>query len=274
MRFSPRLRILIVWSILFIAVVGLLGRLAQLQLYRGDALTAIAQQQQARKTSPSLARMPIIDSQGTPLAVDRLVYTLYAHPVLFRQPMGVVASTLAPLLKSPAAMLTQRFKQQETGVRLLDDIPEDIAQRIRRLRLDGVELMPHQQRFYPQQDLFSQTVGFVNLEGKAQAGLEMQYQERLHLPKTALPQVTGPALPVAHLPTEQNLQLQVTLDSRLQRVAQEALRKTMRQFGAKRGTVIVMDVNTGALRSFAVEPTFDPNRYFDADLSWLKNWAI
>ena len=253
-RFSPRLRILIVWSILFIAVVGLLGRLAQLQLHRGDALTAIAQQQQARKTSPSLARIPIIDSQGTPLAVDRLVYTLYAHPVLFRQPMGIVASTLAPLLKTPAETLTQHFKEQETGVRLLDNIPEDIAQRIRRLRLDGVELMPHQQRFYPQQDLFSQIVGFINLEGKAQAGLEMAYQEHLNLPKTALPQVTGPALPVAYLPTEHHLQLQVNPGIAVyKRVAQEALRQTMRQFGAKRGTVIVMDVNTGALRSFAVE---------------------
>ena len=56
--------------------------------------------------------------------------------------------------------------------------------------------------------------------------------------------------------------------------SQEALRQTMRQFGAKRGTVMVMDVHTGAMRAFAVEPTFDPNRYFDADLAWLKNWAV
>ncbi|MEM9003061.1 MAG: penicillin-binding protein 2 [Cyanobacteria bacterium P01_F01_bin.86] len=248
--------------------------MAQLQLYKGEALAAIAQQQQARKASPSLARSSIVDSQGTPLAVDRLVYTLYVHPILFRQPMGVIANTLGPLLETPSETLAQRFKQQDTGVRLLDGIPEDTAQRIRRLRLDGVELIPAQRRFYPQKDLFSQIVGFINLEGRAQAGLEIQYQDRLQLPTNALPQVTGPALPVAYLPTEHHVQLQITLDSRLQRVAQEALRKTMRQFGAKRGTVIVMDVNTGALRGFAVEPTFDPNRYFDADLAWLKNWAI
>lgn len=274
-KFSPRLRILVVWSLLFLAVIGLLGRLAQLQLYRGDALAAIAQQQQARQSSPNRARNPIVDRQGTPLAVDRVVYTLYAHPVLFRQPIGVIASTLSPLLGASSEDLSERFKQQETGVRLLDEIAEDTAQRIRRLRLDGLELLPNQQRFYPQQDLFSQVVGFVNLDGKAQAGLEAQYEERLRSNPISLPQVaTGPALPVSYLPDDDFLQLQLTLDSRLQRVAQDALRQTMRQFGAKRGTVIVMDVHSGALHAFAVEPTFDPSRYFDADLAWLKNWAI
>ncbi|MBE7382664.1 MAG: penicillin-binding protein 2 [Leptolyngbya sp. SIO1E4] len=273
-RFSPRFRIAIVWSLLFLAVIGLMVRLAQLQLFRGETLAAIAQQQQARETTPNISRSPIVDSQGTPLAVDRLVYTLYGHPALFRQPIGVVAQTLSPLLEIPPETLKQRLQRQKTGVRLFDEIPEETARRIQQLRLDGLELLPNQQRFYPQQESFSQVVGFVNLEGEAQTGLEAQYQDRLRLPTPSTPSVSGPALPVAHLPGTAPLQLQLTLDNHLQRVVQEALRQTIRQFGAKRGTVMVMDVNTGALHAFAVEPTFDPNRYFDADLSWLKNWAI
>jgi cell division protein FtsI (penicillin-binding protein 3) len=274
-KISTTFRISLIWGFLLVAALGLMTRLAYLQLVQGDTLQAIARDQQARRLEPGMARRPIVDSQGTPLAVDRLVYTLYGHPALFRQPVSVVAQTLAPLLEMPPAALAEQLKAQQTGIRIMDGLPEETARRIQRLRLDGLELIPSQQRFYPQQDLFSQIVGFINLEGEAQTGLEAQLKDRLSLPIPKLPQVMGPALPVVSLPAEDTAQqLKLTLDSRLQRVAQEALLQTMRKFGAKRGTVMVMDVHTGAMRAFAVEPTFDPNRYFDADLSWLKNWAI
>lgn len=268
-------RVAVIWVFFVLIALGLATRLAHLQLVQGDTLRAIARDQQARRLDPGMARLPIVDNQGTPLAVDRLVYTLYGHPALFRQPISVVAQTLAPVLDVPPAALAEKLKAQETGIRIVDGLPEETAKRIQLLRLDGLELIPSQRRFYPQQDLFSQIVGFVNLEGEAQTGLEAQLADRLSLPMPEVPQVLGPALPVVSLPSDASAQqLQLTLDSRLQRVAQESLRQTMRKFGAKRGTVMVMDVHTGQMRAFAVEPTFDPNRYFDADLSWLKNWAI
>ncbi|MEM1279579.1 MAG: penicillin-binding protein 2 [Cyanobacteria bacterium P01_H01_bin.152] len=268
-------RVAIVWGVLLVATLGLILRLGHLQLAQGNALREMARTQQVRRLEPTTTRRSIIDTQGTPLAVDRLVYTLYGHPALFRQPIGVVAQTLAPVVDLPAGALAEQLKSQQTGVRLVDDLSEDTARRIQRLKLDGLELIPTQQRFYPQQDLFSQIVGFINLDGEAQIGLEAEYQDQLRLPEPKLPTVIGPTLPVSNLPAETApQQMQLTLDSRLQRVAQEGLRKTLRQFAAKRGTVMVMDVHTGALRAFAVEPTFDPNRYFDADLAWLKNWAI
>ncbi|MEM6518156.1 MAG: penicillin-binding protein 2 [Cyanobacteria bacterium P01_D01_bin.71] len=277
-RRSPKAlaqRVAMIWGLLVVIAIAILIRIGYLQLAQGNILHEMAQNQQAQWLDPGMERHPIVDTQGTPLAVDRLVYTLYGHPALFRQPTGVVAQTLAPLLDMPASALTEQLKSQQTGVRLIDGISEDTARRIQQLRLDGLELIPAQQRFYPQQDLFSQIVGFINLEGEAQTGLEAYYQDRLGLPEPELPAVVGPTLPVSNLPSETApQQLRLTLDSRLQRVAQESLRQTLRQFAAKRGTVMVMDVQTGALRAFAVEPTFDPNRYFDAELSWLKNWAI
>lgn len=273
-QFSPHFRIFLIWSLLFLAALGLLGRLAQLQLSQGATLAAIAQQQQFRKVNTNVARSPIVDRQGILLAVDRLVYTLYAHPALFQQPIGVVAQALSPVLETTPETLKERITQQETGVRLRDGIPEDVARRIQQLRLDGLELIPHHQRFYPQQDLFSQIVGFVNLEGEAQTGIEAAHKDRLSLKQSSTPRVPGPTIPVSNVSTDTPLQLQLTLDNHLQQATQKALRKTMRQFGAKRGTVLVMAVDTGAIHSFAVEPTFDPNRYFDADLSWLKNWAV
>lgn len=273
-RYSQKLRIALIWGLLFLATLGLMGRLAQLQLLQGETLAAIANRQQARPLTPILTRRPIVDSQGTLLAVDRLVYSLYAHPALFRQPVGVVATTLSPLLDIPADTLAQQFKAQATGIRLGDELPEEIAKRLQQLRLEGVELLPTHQRFYPQQELFSQIVGFINLDGEAQTGLEVQYQDRLRLRQPTSARSFDAVSPVTYLPDDEALSLQLTLDHRLQRVAQEALQQTLQQHSAKRGTVLVMDVHTGALRALAVAPTFDPNRYFEADLSWLKNWAI
>lgn len=273
-RLVSRFRVLLIWGILLLAGLGLLGRLAQLQLFRGETLETLAYKQHLQEKPTRMARRPIVDSRGVLLAVDRLVYTLYGHPALFRQPVSVVAQTLSPLLETSPVSLTHQLKQQSTGIRLQDEISEDMARRIQQLRLDGLELVPRHQRFYPQQDLFSQVVGFINVDGEAQAGLEAQYQARLQLPSSAPSPLASSVLPVNDGVDQAGEHLQLTLDSHLQQVTQEALRQTMQEFGAQRGTVMVMDVHTGALHALAVEPTYDPNRYFEADLAWLKNWIV
>lgn len=271
---SPQQRTRLVWLMLMVAACLLLTRLAYLQLFQGDALQEMARQQQVRPALLPLARRPITDRQGNLLAVDRTLYTLYGHPMLFRQPSGVIAQTLAPLLDQSAEQVSALLRQQDTGLRLADGLTDDTARQIRRLRLDGLELIPQQQRFYPQQDLFAQIVGFVNIDGQAQTGLEMTQQRRLRVSQApTLPDLDA-VLPVANLQTESPEQLQLTLDSRLQQVAQTALRDTLQQYSATKGAVMVMDVQTGALHALAIEPTFDPNRYFDADLATLKNWVV
>jgi cell division protein FtsI (penicillin-binding protein 3) len=271
---SSQQRTRLVWLMLMVAACLLLTRLAYLQLLQGDALQEMARQQQVRPALLPLARRPIIDRQDNLLAVDRTLYTLYGHPMLFRQPSKVVAQSLAPILDQTPEQLSALLRQQDTGLRLADGLTDDTARQVRRLQLDGLELIPQQQRFYPQQDLFAQTVGFVNIDGQAQAGLEMAQQRRLRVSQApALPDLDA-VLPVANLQTESPERLQLTLDSRLQQVAQTALRDTLQQYSATKGAVMVMDVHTGALRALAVEPTFDPNRYFDADLETLKNWVV
>ncbi len=271
---SPKSRARLIWALLMVAACILLTRLAYLQLLQGDTLQEMARQQQIRPALLPLARRPITDRQGNLLAVDRTLYTLYGHPILFRQPPGIVAQTLAPVLDQTPDKLSALLRQQDTGLRLADDLTDDTARQIRRLRLDGLELIPQQQRFYPQQDLFAQIVGFVDIEGNAKTGLEMSEQRRLSVPEAATLPDLDAVLPVANLQTKTPDPLQLTLDSRLQQVAQTALRDTLERYSATKGTVLVMDVHTGALHALAVEPTFDPNRYFDADLEWLKNWVV
>lgn len=271
-----------VWGVLMLGIVALGGRLGHLQLAQGTALAQIARQQQIIPQTPRQTRRPIVDRQGNVLAVDQMSYTLYAHPVLFKQPVEAVATALAPILDQPLEALQSRFDQQQSGIQLSNELTEEAATQVHNLRLDGLELTPQQKRFYPQQQLFAPVVGFVNLEGIPQTGLEAAFEEKLLVETPAVDTaqatpstpsvVTEPA--ATGLKTDLPLKFQLTLDSRLQRVAQQELENTISKHGAKRGTALVMDARTGEMLAFAVTPTFDPNRYYDADIKAFRNWAV
>lgn len=266
---SPRFRLVTVWSFMVLVMLGLSTRLAHLQLTMGERLKNQAQQQrQSLPQIPRASRRPIIDRQGNLLAVDRIVYTIYAHPMLFNRSREEMADTLGSLLGQDG--LLERFQEQETGIQVAVDVSEELTKRIRDLRLDGLELLPSQQRYYPQQTLMSQLVGYVNLEGQPQAGLEYALGQQL------LYELEDAPLPHSRqqLPNRDGLRLQLTVDSRLQRITQRNLEATVRQHGAKRGAVIVMDSRNGAILSLAVAPTYNPNRYYEADVAQFKNWVI
>ena len=74
--------------------------------------------------------------------------------------------------------------------------------------------------------------------------------------------------------TRDDSQMQLTIDSRLQRIAQENLAATVAQYGAKRGALMVMDSHTGEILTMAIAPTYDPNKYYDANIENFRNWAV
>ncbi|MEL6139166.1 MAG: penicillin-binding protein 2 [Cyanobacteria bacterium J06628_6] len=271
LRASPKRRLIMVWGLLMAGMLGLSGKLAELQLVKGTELKALAEEQQQIYSVPRAARRAMIDRAGNVLAVDRVVYTLYVHPMLFNQSEQTVAETLSALVELPQDKLLEQFSQQDTGIKLLNDVPEELANRIRQARLDGIELIPSQKRFYPQQALLSQLVGYINLDGEAQAGLEYSLKAPLVYPTDPDAEAYNP---LRQESAKDGLKLQLTIDSRLQRVAQQQLQATVAEHGAKRGAVLVMDSRTGELLAMAMTPTYDPNRYYEADLEQFRNWVV
>lgn len=271
---SPRLRLISVWLVLIVGMLGLTGRLAYLQLVIGGELKVRAEEQQATQTTPRASRRQIVDRQGNVVAMDRVVYTLYVHPKLFKETPEAIATSLSNVLtrdalKGNTQSLVQRFGEQETGIKLVTDISEETAKRLQALRLDGLDLLPSPRRVYPQGELFSQVTGYTDLEGEPKEGLEVSFQSVLTYPEPR-PGEAG-SLQVV---TRDDLQVQLTIDSRLQRIAQENLAATVAEYNAKRGALIVMDSRTGALLTLAIAPTYDPNEYYDAEIEYFKNWAV
>ncbi|MBD2310516.1 penicillin-binding protein 2 [Desertifilum sp. FACHB-1129] len=273
-------RLIWVWGILLVGILGLMGNLYKLQVQQGPVLQQKAREQQQFKARTYAPRRPIVDRNGQILAIDRPAYTLYAHPILFNERPEAIAQALSQPLNKPPAELLKQFRRRESGIQLAYDLSEEVARRIGGLHLDGLELTPYQQRLYPQNNLLAEVVGYINLDRQGQGGVEASYQTFLErstqeawVNRAGNGLILPDRLPENFLETDEQ-QLQLTLDSRLQRVARSVMKQQLEAYRAKRGTVIVMNANNGEILSLVTEPTFDSNVYYKSELELLKNWAV
>ncbi len=285
----PSYRLKLTFSIIFLALLGLVGRLAWLQLLEGPYLEARARTFQTRKIEPLGKRRSIIDRNGRLVALDEKRYRLYVHPRQFKfsgDSIGVVrtplevARKLSPLLPFSTYKLVDLMGNRNTGVKLTENLSVDVASEIQRLRINGIDLEPYLQRVYPQDDLFANVVGFLDYDRNPQAGLELNLNKRLSSNEkvrklrygrdgTPLPNDVEPGVF-----QEDDMRLQLTLDARLQEVAVQALRSQIKEWRASKGVAIVMNANNGELLALASTPTYDPNKYWDYSPSLYKEWSV
>ncbi|MEH2413248.1 peptidoglycan D,D-transpeptidase FtsI family protein [Nostoc sp.] len=277
---NTKSRLFIVWGVLMAAGLGLSINLYNLQIVKGLKLTEQARNQQMVNLRPFMPRRPVVDRNSNLLAIDRPVYTLYAHPKLFDKSNEDMAERLAPILAKDPAELVKTFQGKRSGIILAPALPEEIIDRIISLRLNGLEWIQKYSRYYPSDDLVADVVGYVNVDRRGQAGVEYSQEKLLERPVQTMRlsrSGNGDLMP-DHAPEGflhfDDLQLQLTIDSRLQRIARTALKQQMQKFDAKRGAVIVMDALDGSLLALVSEPTYNPNEYAKANISLFRNWTV
>ncbi|MBN3926453.1 penicillin-binding protein 2 [Nostoc sp. NMS4] len=277
---STKSRLFIVWGVLMASGLGLAINLYNLQIVKGPKLTEQARNQQMVNLRPFMPRRPVVDRNSELLAIDRPVYTLYAHPKLFDKSNEDMAERLAPILAKDSAELVKTFQSKRSGIILAPALPEEIIDRVISLRLNGLEWIQKYSRYYPPDDLAADVVGYVNIDRRGQAGVEYSQEKLLERPvqTVRLSRSGNGALMPDRAPEGflhfDDLRLQLTIDSRLQRIARIALKQQMEKFDAKRGAVIVMDALDGSLLALVSQPTYNPNEYGKADISLFKNWTV
>jgi cell division protein FtsI (penicillin-binding protein 3) len=158
---------------------------------------------------------------------------------------------LTPILNVKDELLLSKFENKMLGIELLDEITENQAKKIKNLHISGLDLVKYSQRYYPQRNLYSNLIGFVNYENKGSAGLELHLDNQIKLVNksnlikkggdgTPLPDNSGPRDFVNDYKS-----LGLTIDSRLQKASFKALSKQVMKWKAKKGFAIVMNVNNG-----------------------------
>lgn len=317
-------RITGVWIAMGLASLGLLLRLIWLQAIDSPNLTQKAQARQSITVRPFVPRRTIIDRSNNQVAIDRPSYTLYVRPSKFSEVLtgkgfpkaGLerkiepleMAQRLAPILGHDVQKLAAKFqtteknqiKPKKTAVLIGTGLQEDIGNRIKQLKVDGVDLQQTEldyTRFYPQDNMMAEVLGYMGFDDKGESRLALAGVERsqslllkrevksYRLTQTKKKEILPDQVTPDYLHTD-DLKLKLTVDLRLQRASRQILVEQMTKWGAQRGTVIVMDADTGALRSLVVEPTFDPNNVSKSvtdyakqvgenrKMSLLQNWAV
>ena len=280
-------RFSLIWLVLIIGASALGWRLHRLQIDRGEELKEKAKRQQTYNFRPYIPRRSIVDAYNNVIATDKVVYSFYVHPIMLSQPREEVVEKLAQIF--PGKQKNEIIKQlnsKETGVLFAKTITEEQAARIKQLRWSGIDLESRYTRFYPQDKLVADVVGYVDTDHRGQAGLEHSQEDFIERDPSSLAiksmlQVrkngNGEIIP-AQLPPGlvelDDLKLKLTLDLRLQRAVRDALAEQVKHYKAKRGTAIVMDVHTGAILALVCNPTYDPNQYYNFDFALYKNWAV
>lgn len=170
---NTRHRLFLVWCILMAAILGLVINLYKLQIVQGAKLTEKARNQQMVTLQPFIPRRMVVDRNHNILACDRLVYTLYAHPKLFKQSDEQVAQKLAPILNKNANELVKIFQSQKSGILLASALPEETVTHVTALHFNGLELTQKYLRFYPENDLVADVVGYINTDrNKSRCGIQ------------------------------------------------------------------------------------------------------
>lgn len=263
-------RIYALTGILAIPAAAIIGRLVYVQIIKSGDYRARAVAQQSRQFEIPAKRGEIFVEDGgelSPVALNNALKFLYVDPKLIKDP-AATAQKLAPIINQDETKLRDQLTFKTSRyIELKQQIGQDEAGKIAKLQITGLILRDRDYRFYPESNLLSHVLGYVNSDGKGQYGVEQYLDEKLAGKNGSLKAVTDSnGVPIS---TQDNISSEpedgvgvvLTIDRYIQGVAERALKSAIDTNHAPSGSVIVMDPKTGAIRAMVNYPDYDPNNY-------------
>jgi cell division protein FtsI (penicillin-binding protein 3) len=277
MRLVDR-RIGLLFAVFFLLLLVAAGRAAWLGGVRAGDLRERAQAQQEDELVLHGRRGTITDRGGVELAVSEDAATVFANPFLIENPL-LVAAKLAEVLGRPEQELLDLLADQDAGfVYLARQVDADVGRTVERLRIEGVGTVEEPKRRYPQGALAAQVLGAVGTDGYGLGGLEQSLEDELH-GADGHRLVVSDALgdPVSIVETERaeaGEDVQLTLDSALQKRVEEALAEVGATWAPQGAHAIAVDPETGAVLALANWPAVDSDDWADAPGRVRRNSAV
>lgn len=276
---SSRRRVIACLAIFALAFAGLIFRLAWLQVVRADWLKKQAWQYHSRPIPIQADRGEILDRNGYPLVKNVTCESVFANPVLVKD-KEATARLLAPVLGLTYETVVQRLHQRSYFVWLSRKVQPEMADEVRGLKVRGIGFSPEACRFYPEGTLAAHALGISNIDHEGIEGLELTYNQHLRGANGAIQiEFDARGQAIEHgikrvKPAASGLNLVTTLDRGLQHQCELGLEQTIRETGAARATIIVMDVPTGEILCLAQHPSFDPHLGGNSDPQSRRLWSL
>jgi cell division protein FtsI (penicillin-binding protein 3) len=280
-----RMRVLLVAAI-FTAWVAIISvRLVWLQVVRHPEFVERAARQQQRTITVSPRRGILYDRTLHELAMTVSVDSIYAVPGEIeeaRRPL--VAAALAKVLHTdpidtftaPQQILARiNSSRYFTWVARKQDAK--VIAEVKALGLKGVYFQKEFKRFYPENDIAAQVLGYVGTDDSGLGGVEQKFDGQLHGTQGRMLTALDARRHVLGSEERQPLpgaNLVLTLDGNIQFMAEQALDHAMERVKPLNGTVVVQDPHTGQILALAIRPTFNPNDVRHTSTELLRDHAV
>jgi stage V sporulation protein D (sporulation-specific penicillin-binding protein) len=275
-------------TLLFCVCISLLSliviRLFYWQVIRGDSLRIEASAQYSQDLILPAHRGAIRSSDGQPLAIDIPSYLVYAEPNRISDPYAF-SRNVAPVLSLTSedvyavATLSGRY-----WVPVAKKVDSAVVEQLRGMNIKGLGFEPESRRYYPESSMAAQLMGFVGSDehgsDRGYFGLEGYYDRelrgkdgRLQIEKDVrgAPIMIGDA---KRIEAQNGRTLDLWLDRTIQNIAETRLAWGLNAYGAKSGTVTIMDPVTGGILAMASFPSYDQRSYWQFDKTFYSNPVV
>jgi len=269
-------RLLIVACVALLWMGAVFGRLGYLQLFLHSEYMARAQRQQQRVIEITPQRGAIFDRNMHPLAMSIPVDSAFAVPSELGD-QQLAARLLSGVLGIPRELLEARLQSSRSFVWIARKLPPDKKDAVEALNLKGVYFQKENQRIYPKRDLASHVLGFVDLDEKGLGGIEYELDGQIRGKSEKIIVMADARqrwFDGGEAQRERGANVVLTLDEKIQYIAERELAAAIAKTHALAGTVMVMNPNTGEILALANWPKFNPNAANEAPAEARMNRAV
>jgi cell division protein FtsI (penicillin-binding protein 3) len=276
-------RIVIIFFILMAAFIVISARLFYWQILVSESFRGLSEKQTYSKVVLTSKRGSIFTRDGSPLVINQRAFHVFAQP----QDVKNIDSTALMLSKEtniPVASIASKLSSPLQWVSIVDRMNEQNKIAVEKHNMPGIGFEEESMRYYPESSMAAQLLGFVGKNAKGEDagyfGLEGYYDKQLKgRPGMLYQEQDSKGIPIlfgnAQEYTAANgRDLYLTIDKTIQYIVERKLIDGVIKYGAKGGTVIVMDPQTGEILAMASYPSYDPARIEDYPVENLKNPAI
>ena len=251
-------------------------------IVKRDEYSSRAEEQWTSEVSIDARRGRILDRNGVELAVSANVYRVDFDLNSVRQYLknnsltnADIASKIADAVSIEESKVMEKLETKLASganagsATLIRRIEKEVADKVNNLNIDGVIVSPDTKRYYTKGEFLAHVLGSTNVDGQGLTGVELQYNEYLSgVPGVRISEIER---------NEENLSYTIsnftepidgkdvtlTIDSKIQAIAEKVAEKGLVDNQAKRVSIMVMNPNNGEILAMVNKPDFNPNNSFD-----------
>jgi len=266
---------------------AILGRLFWLQVARHQEFVERAQKQQQRTFEVAPRRGVLYDRNLRELAMTVQVDSIYAVPTEMDD-TDAAAKALAAIVhvdpedsQTTEEQIAARLNKGNSFAWIARRVSADVSSKVKDLvklrSIKGIYFQKEFQRFYPDNQIAAQVLGYVGLDDNGLGGLEQKFETQLHGVSGRMYTAVDArrrVLGSSEREPAAGRNLVLTIDENIQFLAERALDHAMERTHSDSGTVVVQDVHTGQILALAIRPTFNPNQFRRTTQELLRNHAV